>query len=136
MLCIVALAAACDSAVEPSLTTWEGNLLPVFPSTVTGQVAAVTQFGRTTASIQIMEAEPEVTYGWRINLGTCEEEGLIRGGVAVYQPLNPGELGSAEGAAVMDVPFRDGQQLATRVFRSDGGSGEVVVACGELEQTR
>ena len=136
VLAVLFLVVGCESSIEPTLTTWEGNLAPVFPSTVAGQVAAVSQFGRTQASIQIMEADPEVTYGWRINSGTCEQEGLIRGGVAAYEPLYPGDLGSDEASAVLGVVFRDGETLAARVYRPDGDSGETVVACGELEQTR
>ncbi len=132
-LCLPIL--GCGSATEPVLTTWEGELSPRPPGFIEGQVAAVTQFGRTQASIQIRNGNPDVVYTWRINAGTCDQEGLIQGGLASYQPLTPGEGGTAEANAVLDAVFRPGDQFAARVLRPDGGS-ETVVACGTLEQTR
>ncbi len=120
---------SCSSSTGPLLTRWEGNLLPVFPSTVGGRVAAVTQFGRTEASIQIQEAEPEVTYGWRIDSGTCQEQGDLQGGTASYAPLTPGAGGTATADAVLAEVFRAKDTFAARVFLKESGE---VVACGVL----
>jgi len=120
---------SCSSSTGPLLTRWEAHLLPVFPATVEGQAAAVTQFGRTEASVQIGEAEPETEYGWRINAGTCEEEGEMQGGLASYPPMTPGPGGTATSDAVLAEVFRAKDSFAVRVFLQESGT---VVSCGEL----
>lgn len=124
----------CESSTAPVITTWEGTLAPRPPHFMSGRVAAVTQFGRTIVSIQVEEGEPGVTYGWRLNAGTCQQEGEIQGGTASYPPLNPGETGTASGETTLAEVFRDGDTYAARVFLSTGGSEEMV-ACGELNRT-
>jgi hypothetical protein len=89
----------------------------------------VTQFGRTEASIQIEEAEPEVTYGWRIDSGTCQEMGELQGGAATYSPMIPGPGGTATADAVLAEVFRAKDTYAARVFLEESGE---VVACGVL----
>lgn len=128
------LLSGCSSSTAPVITTWEGDLAPEFPSVLGGRVAAVTQFGRTQISIQIEEGEPGVTYGWKVNAGTCQTEGEIQGGTASYPPLAPGPSGTASGETTVAEVFRSGDSYAARVYRSTG-NGEVVVACGALRQT-
>ena len=126
--------AGCTSVTAPVLTSWEGTLAPSFPHTLGGRAAALTQFGRTQASIQIEEGEPEVSYGWRIEAGTCQEAGVVQGGAASYPPLIPSEGGTASGEAILSEIFKSGGQFAVKVFLSSGGGGEEIVACGELVQ--
>lgn len=126
---------SCSSATAPVLTTWEGTLVPEPPYVVTGRVAAVTQFGRTSASVQLQEGNPDLTYGWRINEGSCQAEGDLQGGPASYPPLNPSDFGTASGEATMAEVFREGDVYAVRVFLAAGG-GEEIVACGELSRTQ
>jgi hypothetical protein len=129
---IVPLLALCSTPTDTVPVTWEADLAPVAPSSVNGAAAAVTQFGRTQASIEIEQAEPGVTYGWRIEAGTCQTPGVIQGGVAVYEPLVAGEAGRATAEAGISVEFRSGSSFAVRVFRPAGGGGETIVACGSL----
>jgi hypothetical protein len=134
LLCLPILA-ACGSSTEPVLTIWEGDLEPVLPATVGGMVAAVSQFGRTEASIQITDAEAGHTYFWRIDSGTCQGAGETQGGVAAYPPLTPGQAGMASTDAVLSTVFKPDRDFAARVYLSGGGGGEQVVACGPLRQT-
>jgi hypothetical protein len=97
-------------------------------------VAAVTQFGRTEASIHITDAEPDSTYSWRIDAGTCDASGKTQGGVATYPLLTPGASGSAATDAVLAAVFRPDHDFAARVILQGPGGAETVVACGVLEE--
>jgi hypothetical protein len=134
LLAFSLLSAACSDATAPLLTTWEGTLEPVRPHTLRGRGVAITQFGRTKASVQIEEGEPEVSYGWRIDSGSCQEAGEIQGGAAVYRPLVPSEGGSATADATLSQLFETGDHYALKVYLPTGGGGEEIVACGELVQ--
>ena len=128
------LVLACTSVTAPLFTSWEGTLQPIFPNVEGGRVAAVTQFGRTQASILFQEGDPEITYGWRINAGTCQEEGEIQGGRAAYPPLVPSEVGSTSAEVTLSTEFKNGRQFSGRVYIQGAGGSDQVVACGELEQ--
>lgn len=117
------------------MAKWEGDLVPVLPATVGGQVAAVSQFGRTEASIQITDAEPNRTYSWRIDSGTCQGTGTVQGGPAAYPPLTAGGSGTGSANAVLAGVFKPNQQFAARVLRADGAGAGEVVACGDLQET-
>lgn len=121
---------ACSSSTAPVFTQWEGNLLPIPPATVGGQVAAVTQYGHTDAAIQIEEGEPDVTYGWRIETGTCQAPGTIQGGVAAYPRMTPGAGGAATAQTTLPDIFKAKEQYAARVFLDATGE---VVSCGQLQ---
>lgn len=127
-----AFVAACSSSTSPTFTQWEGDLAPIPPATVEGRAAAVTQFGRTEVSIQITEAEPEVSYGWRIDTGSCQGSGTIQGGDASYPGLTPGAGGTATANAILPVIFPANGAFAVRVFLD---ASERVVSCGELALT-
>lgn len=127
------LLVACSSSTETLLTIWEGDLEPVPPATVGGIVAAVTQFGRTEASVHITDAEPESSYIWRIASGTCQGAGETQGGAAAYPPLTAGPSGSASAEAVLSAEFRPNRDYAAWVLVAEGG-GEQAVACGPLRQ--
>lgn len=134
LLAITLLLTGCSTSTEPENTYWEGTLLPVLPSAVTGVAAAVTQFGRTDASVEIREAEVGVLYGWRIDSGTCEAQGLIQGGIAAYPLIEPDESGIGSGNAVLSSVFISGGPYAARVYLPINGGGQEVVACGKLEE--
>jgi len=101
---------------------------------VGGQVAAVTQFGRTEASIHITDAEADHTYSWRIDAGTCVSQGETQGGVATYPLLTPGASGSAASDAVLATVFRPDGEFAARVILQGDAGAETVVACGALQE--
>lgn len=130
LLLAVGSLAGCGSSTAPLLTQWEGDLLPLPPYTVGGRVAAVTQQGRTDAAVQIEEGEPEVTYGWRIETGTCQSPGTIQGGVASYPPMTPGTGGTASAETTIPDLFREKEQYSARVFLDATGE---VVSCGQLQ---
>jgi len=126
------LAAACSSGTGPVFTQWEGDLMPIPPATVGGRAVALTQFGRTEVSIQISDAEPGVSYAWRVDSGTCQNAGIIQGGDASYPGLTPGPGGTATANAILSVIFPATGAFAVRVLLEDT---EEVVSCGELQLT-
>ena len=135
LVVLMVVLAACQSTTAPVITTWSGDLTPEPPHFVSGRVAAVTQFGRTQISLQMEEGEPGLDYRWRVNAGTCQQEGEIQGGPASYPPLTPSEPGTASGETTVAEIFRSGDAYAARIFLENGGSEEIV-ACGELSQTQ
>jgi len=129
---VLLVSAACSSGTEPGATVWEATLSPALGSEITGTAAAVAQSGRTAATIQIRKATAGETYGWRIDSGTCSGTGQIQGGAALYPQLTPDGSGSASADAGLPGVLDPGTRYAARVFRTGAGSGEEVVACGDL----
>ena len=125
----------CSDSTGPIFTFWEGTLEPVPPSFVGGRVVAVTQHGRTEAGITLEDGDPGTTYGWRIDSGTCEQDGTIQGGSASYPLLLTRPGGSASAEAIISALFKPGKQFSARVFLSGEGASSEVVACGDLEET-
>ena len=125
----------CSSATDPVTTVWSGTLASVGASIITGTVGAVTQGGRTSATVQIRKGTPGETYGWRIDSGSCGGSGQIQGGTALYPGLTADPSGSASADAGLSAILTQGSSYAARVFRGSG-AGEEIVACGELEESR
>ena len=132
ILAWVFLLAACSSPTTVRVTKWEGTLVPDPPSTVTGQVAAVSQFGRTEISLQLEDGERGTIYAWRVDSGDCEGNGLIQGGVAQYPPVVPAEGGTGSAHTAIAGMFDPDGEYAARVFLPGEGGSEQVLACGEL----
>ena len=128
------LVGSCSTGTEPLYTFWEGDLSPVPPANVTGTVVAVTQFGRTEASVEIRLGQPESLYGWRIDSGTCEQDGLLQGGIASYPLMETDEAGAATEDALLSNKFRPGNRYAARIYRPLEGGEQEVVACGDLTE--
>ena len=126
---------ACSTGTDTQFSLWEASLEPIPPSTISGDAAGVTQFGRSEISLGIREGAPGALYGWRINSGDCQTEGVLQGGVAAYPLLEADEAGRASGDALLSSKFRPGNSYAVRVYQSDqsGSQGEVL-ACGVLEE--
>lgn len=124
----------CASATGPRATQWEGDLIPVSPGGVAGTVAAVAQAGRTQVAVEIRQAVPDRTYGWRMTEGTCQSEGTLVGGVALYPPMTPDPSRTASAEAGVPGELSPGGRYAVRVFTGEGG-GEAVVACADLAET-
>jgi hypothetical protein len=135
LLLLAPLLSTCSDSSAPIFTFWEGPLEPVRSSFLSGRVVAVTQHGRTDAGITIQDGDPGTTYGWRIDSGTCDQQGAIQGGTAVYPPLLPSQGGSASAETTISALFRSGKQFSARVFLSGEGGSDEVVACGDLEET-
>jgi hypothetical protein len=129
---LLLLLAGCSSPADPVATLWEGVLDPVPPGGVAGSAAAVAQFGRTLASVEIRQALAETTYRWRIESGTCSSPGQVQGGLAIYPPLTASLAGTASMDAVVPGVLRSGSRYIVRVAREASAGDEVVVACGEL----
>lgn len=121
---------ACSSPTAPETSLWEGDLAPVVPSTVSGVVAAVSQFGRTVTSIELRQGQAGSTYTWRIDSGTCAEPGQIQGGNALYPQMVAGEAGTASADASLPGHFVTSVQYAARII----DESDVVVACGPLRR--
>ena len=132
ILAWVFLVAACGGPTEPRLTKWEGSLVPVPPSTITGQLAAVSQFGRTEISLLLEDAEVGTPHGWRVDSGDCQQYGSIQGGPAQYPPLMPAEGGTGSAHTAIAGMFDPDGEYAARVFLPGEGTAEEVLACGEL----
>jgi hypothetical protein len=125
----------CTSSTEPDFYLWEGVLKPVPPSTISGVTAAVSQFGRTEVSVEIRQAQADAVFGWRVNAGTCQSEGVIRGGVGAYPNIETDESGIGAEDAILSGLFRSGESYAVRVYADQGGGAQTVVTCGDLEET-
>ena len=132
ILAWVVLVAACGGPTEPRLTKWEGSLVAVPPSAITGQVAAVSQFGRTEISLLLEDAEVGTPHGWRVDSGDCQENGLIQGGSAQYPLLVPAEGGTGSAHTAVPGMFDPDGEYAARVFVTGEGGSEQILACGEL----
>jgi hypothetical protein len=128
----VLLMVACSSPTKVRVTKWEGTLVPTPPSMLTGQVAAVSQFGRTEISILLEDAEAGTSYGWRVESGDCQEDGLIQGGLAQYPFLVPAEGGTGSAHTAIPGMFDPDGEYAARVFLPGDGGAEQVLACAEL----
>lgn len=134
-LAFVALGTACDSPTDPTPLVWEAELLPRTPAGVSGSVAVLSQAGRTEASILIENAEPATAYDWRINAGSCDDEGTVAGGQAVYPAVTTGAGGSGtEETSFAELLEANGAYAARVVVAGNGGA--TVVACGELGRVR
>lgn len=138
ILC-TAVAAACGPATAPVVLAWEGDLAANGPSGVSGSVAVVSQYGRTEMSILVEGAETGATYRWRVNEGGCGASGAdgeLVGGAATYPTITIQTGSSASANANTGGMLDEDGVYAARVLSTSAASGEIVVACGELERVR
>lgn len=135
ILIVTPFLGSCSDSSAPLLAFWGGDLNPIRPSLVSGRVVAVSQHGKTDIGINIQEGEAGATYGWRIDSGSCDEPGSIRGGPASYPPLVASQGGSASAEASVAALFKPGKLFAARVYLPTGPGTEQIVACGNLEET-
>lgn len=131
---VSAMLTACSSSTSPSVTLWEGALAPVPPSSVSGQAAAVSQFGGIQASIEIRQATPGTTYRWRLAQGTCAAPGRVVGGEALYPVMAVDEDRTAQRQTTLPGELSNGGSYVTLVLRVGEGDVEERVACGALVQ--
>ncbi len=127
------LLAGCVGPVEFAPGAWQGTLVPVAPGTVTGTAAAVSQAGRTLVSVEVRGGAPG-SHGWRMVDGACAEPGGVRGGVALYPPLEVGAGGTAHAEAAIPGELSPGGRYAVQVLVADG-AGQQVVACADLKES-
>jgi len=130
MAALLLAAAGCSSSTDPGNVAWEATLAPVAGSGITGTAGAVTQAGRTAATIQIRKAMAGETYGWRIDSGGCDGSGSIQGGSALYPELTPDGSGTASADAGIPGTLDRGTSYAVRVFVAGAAD---IVACGDLQ---
>ena len=138
ILCLPALFlgfAACSTSTEVGYSFWEGTLVPLGDHMETGLAAAVTQFGRTEASVEIRQAEADALYGWYLQNGTCDMGGNILGGVASYPLVQTDEAGTGNMSALVSTRLRPGSAYAVRVYRPLDSGEEMPVACGNLQES-
>lgn len=132
LLALAAALAGCSSSTAPSVTLWEGTLSPAAPGSVSGQVAAVSQFGGIQVSLEIRLATPGATYRWRLAEGTCATPGRVIGGVALYPQLAVGEERTAQALTTVPGELGTGRSYVALVVRIAGGGAEEPAACGVL----
>lgn len=135
LLAIVLPIAACSIDVaEPEVTRWQAELVSIPPALERGTVAVVSLSDRSEAGIAITGGEVGVTYAWNIRSGSCDSEGTIFVGEAVYPLLTPGSLGEDEVEQVLAQPLNRNDDYAARIYRVTEADERTPVACGELER--
>lgn len=127
---IALLAAGCGDATGPLVTTWQATFSATLAQPLSGRAAALTQAGRTQATISIENADPDTEYDWRINRGSCGAPGALLGGTASYPPLLTGTGGSASAEAALSELFQPGDTFVVRVLTAAGSE----VSCATLVQ--
>lgn len=125
----------CGDSTGPLITAWKATLVAVRPYEVRGRAAALTQAGRTQATISIEGADSGVPHAWRIERGTCAAPGELQGGPASYPVLLPGGSGSASAEASIANLFHSGQSFIVRVLRSPEGETPQTAACAAFVET-
>lgn len=125
----------CGDATGPLVTTWQATLTPSLAFAVGGRAAALTQGGRTQATITLDNGDPGLTYDWRLEWGTCSAPGALIGGVASYPPLEPGPGGTASAEAALAELFDTGDTFIVRVLLDGEGVAVTTVACAAFQQT-
>jgi hypothetical protein len=125
-------AIGCSSGTDTESAVWTATLAPLSGGLITGTAGAVTEAGRTAATIQIRKATAGETYGWRIDSGPCSGSGQIQGGAALYPELTPDGSGAASANAGLPGLLDAGMLYAARVFLVSTSGGEEIVACGDL----
>ena len=135
MAALLLTSSACSEVTAPEITLWEGSLSPEAPATVAGTTAAVSQFGRTLASVRIRQATEGVDYRWGIFTGTCAAPGTLQGGTALYPLLTPDAAMTAEGETSLPGQLSAGGQYVVQVLEIGEGGSEARAACGTLLET-
>lgn len=136
-LAALILVGACSSSTAPSVTAWSGNLAPRPPSRVSGTVGAVSQSGRTSASLELEGGESGAVYAWRILEGSCSSQGDALVGKAVYPQVSTGLSGTGTAQAGLAREMDYQKTYAAWVFLISPTDGsETVAACGELDRSR
>ncbi len=136
VLALLTLVPACSDPVETLLTQWTATLSPVPPHFLEGEAAAVSQFGRTQVSVLVRGGLPGEEYLWRVEEGTCQGSGALRGGAAQYPPLRLRDDGTATAATALAGVFREGDRNAVKVVGTAGSQAGKVLACGEFRLLR
>jgi hypothetical protein len=126
----------CRDISGPQDTAWEGELQPLGLAQVRGSAAVVSGRGRAQTSIQILDAEPDATYGWHIRSGSCQDAGDVIGGSAVYPVLVPDQTGTAESDAVLSSELDPEGSFAAWVFLSVSDTQDEPNACGAIVRLR
>lgn len=117
--------------VDLSVDAWEGDLI-ASTGMLTGSAAALSQAGRTNASIQINGGPEDAgLYGWRIRTGSCSSPGALIGGLAQYPDLDVEAGGAASADAVLNEAMPGGRNYHVVIIRAADGAE---VACGQLQR--
>lgn len=117
--------------VDVSVDAWEGDLI-ASTGTLTGSAAALSQGGRTNASIQIGGGPEDAgLYGWRIRTGSCSSPGALIGGAAQYPDLDVEAGGTATADAILTEAMPGGRNYHVVIIRA---ADNAEVACGQLQR--
>lgn len=96
----------------------------------------MSQFGRTQVSVLLLGGLPGEQYTWRVEGGTCQGPGVLRGGPAQYPLLTLKDDGTANAATAFAGVFREGDRNAVKVVGTAGSQAGKVLACGEFRLLR
>lgn len=119
-------------SVDVNVFAWEGELVPVAGEAPHGTVAALTQNGRTFASIQVTDGPMgEHVFDWRIRAGSCAEPGAVLGGAATYPPIEHSAPGTTTSEAVFGDTMPDTRSYHAVLSRSEDGAE---LACADLQR--
>lgn len=132
LLLACAALVGCVGGVSNDQTAWQAELVGP-PTGVGGSIAALSQPGRTHASVGIQRGMPGQRYAWRLEQGSCQTPGTIVGAAAVYPTMTAGEDGSAAAEAYLSRTLGSGPYTGRVLLVSADGS-QSSVACGVLQR--
>lgn len=132
--CAALLAGGCRvlGSVDVEVFAWEGEFVPVAGDAPGGSVAALTQSGRTLASIQISDGPMgDHVFHWRIRAGSCASPGAGLGGAATYPALEHSAPGTTTAETVLGDTMPDTRSYHAVLIRAGDG---VEVACADFQR--
>lgn len=129
---VLAIGACSIDVAEPELTRWQSDLQPIPPALEAGTVAVISLSDRSEAGIAITGGEVGVTYAWNIRSGSCDAEGTVFVGEAVYPLLAPRQSGDDEAEQILAQPLNRNGDYAAWLYRVTETDDRIAVACGEL----
>lgn len=119
----------------PQAVGFEGAFEPEAPeSLISGNAAALTQFGNTQVDLTVSGLEPDTEFRWVIREGTCEGEGEPLVSPDAIPVLQSDEEGSAALQWTLGRELNATRDYAVEIF--DGPAGEEGrLACAQLDRT-
>lgn len=119
-------------SVDVDVFAWEGDLVAIAGDAPGGSVAALSQNGRTIASIRITDGPMgEHVFDWRIRAGSCASPGSPLGGAATYPAIEHSAPGNSSAETVLGDTMPDSRSYHAVLIRSADGTE---VACGDFRR--
>lgn len=119
----------------PRAVGYEGSFEAVAPDlVVTGDAAAVTQFGETQASVLLSGLEPDTEFRWFLRTGPCDGGGEPVVHPSVFPELSTDSTGDGTQEARWGGELEDDAEYSVDLFDGSVEDGERL-ACADLRQT-